>query len=110
MGPGQEKARLFNLIGKRKIARETSATLNATKVLIERGVSPLRLEVVSKHAHGLAQSASACSSLRLSAPSPSSLTLSTSKTHAAGRDRAAIGVVGVTIVELFAVKITRIAP
>jgi len=49
------KARLFNLIGKRKIASETSATLNSIKAQIERGVSPLRLEVLSKHAHRLAQ-------------------------------------------------------
>src|SRR5215472_9448331 len=36
------KARLFNLIAKRRIARETSATLNSIKAQIERGVSPLR--------------------------------------------------------------------
>jgi hypothetical protein len=33
------KARLFNLIGKRKIARETEATLKAVKVQIEHGNS-----------------------------------------------------------------------
>jgi Polyketide cyclase / dehydrase and lipid transport len=33
------KARLFNLIGKRKIARETYATLNSAKAQIEQGVS-----------------------------------------------------------------------
>jgi len=33
------KARLFNLIGKRKIARETYATLNSIKAQIEHGVS-----------------------------------------------------------------------
>ena len=33
------KARLFNLIGKRKIARETSATLNSIKAQIKREVS-----------------------------------------------------------------------
>jgi hypothetical protein len=38
------KARLFNLIGKRKIARETEATLKAAKVQIEHG-NPDRLNV-----------------------------------------------------------------
>jgi hypothetical protein len=33
------KARLFNLIGKRKIARETNATLNSIKAQIEYGAS-----------------------------------------------------------------------
>jgi len=33
------KARLFNLMGKRKIARQTEATLNAIKVQIEHGDS-----------------------------------------------------------------------
>ena len=33
------KARLFNLIGKRKIATETNATLNSIKAQIEHGVS-----------------------------------------------------------------------
>lgn len=33
------KARLFNLVEKRKIARETEATLNAVKVQIEHGDS-----------------------------------------------------------------------
>ena len=33
------KARLFNLMGKRKIARDTEATLNAIKLQIEHGDS-----------------------------------------------------------------------
>jgi hypothetical protein len=132
------KARLFNLIGKRKIARETSATLNSIKAQIERGVSPLRLEVLSKHAHRLAQVGICVQflalvrtlaeffrlehveglTLRVATVAPyvgaglfaALLTWTGVLCYFWGRDRAAIGVAGVTILALLMVKIAVIAP
>jgi len=132
------KARLFNLIGKRKIARETGATLSSIKAQIERGVSPLRLEVPSMLAHRLAQFGICVQflalvrtlaeffrlehveglTLRVATVAPyvgggllaALLTWTGVLCYFCGRDRAAIGVAGVTLLALLAVKIAVIAP
>jgi hypothetical protein len=132
------KARLFNLIGKRKIARETDATLSSIKAQIERGVSPLRLEVPSMLAHRLAQFGICVQflalvrtlaeffrlehveglTLQVATVAPyvgagllaALLTWTGVLCYFCGRDRVAIGVAGMTILALLAVKIEMIAP
>jgi uncharacterized membrane protein len=131
------KAWIFNLIGKRKIARETDATLNSIKAQIERGVSPMRPEAFSKRAHRLAQ-VGICvqflalvrtlaeffrlqhvqgKTLQVATVAPyvgagllaAVLTWAAVLCYFAGRDHAALGVAGVTILALVIIKIVIIA-
>jgi hypothetical protein len=132
------KPKLFNLIGKRIIARETHATLNSIKAYIERGVSPMRLEVLSKRAHRFAQ-VGICiqflalvrtlaeffrlehvegATLQVATVTPyvgagllaAVLTWTGVLCYFCGRDRVSIGVACVTILALLAVKFAVISP
>jgi hypothetical protein len=132
------KAKLLSLIAKNKIARETNATLNSIKALIERGVSPVRREMSSTRVNLVARFGICVQFLalvralaeffRLEYSEGPTLQVATVAPYVGGgllaavltwvgvlcyfygRDRAAIGVTGLTLVALLTVKIVLIRP